>query len=78
MSPEIFRKEKYNSKGDVWALGCVLYELATGLHAFDGNSLNQLGRNIQNRLVLVLVASLYLDACCLLLDLFFNVLTTAQ
>jgi serine/threonine protein kinase len=26
-------------KSDVWALGCVLYELATLRHAFDGSSL---------------------------------------
>jgi hypothetical protein len=26
-------------------IGCVLYELATGRHAFDGTTLNQLGRS---------------------------------
>lgn len=27
---------RYNAKSDVWALGCVLYELATLRHAFEG------------------------------------------
>lgn len=29
----------YGPKSDVWALGCVLYELCTLRHAFDGGSL---------------------------------------
>lgn len=27
MSPEILDNKKYNSKTDIWSLGCVLYEL---------------------------------------------------
>ena len=42
MSPEIFKNKPYNHKSDVWALGCVLYELTTLNHAFDANSLNGL------------------------------------
>eukprot|EP01065_Artemidia_motanka_P005169 TRINITY_DN12483_c0_g1_i1.p1 TRINITY_DN12483_c0_g1~~TRINITY_DN12483_c0_g1_i1.p1 ORF type:complete len:736 (+),score=213.59 TRINITY_DN12483_c0_g1_i1:319-2208(+) len=34
MSPEIFRGEPYADRADVWALGCILYELATGQFAF--------------------------------------------
>ena len=40
MSPEMFKNKPYNHKSDVWALGCVLYELLTLRHAFDANSLN--------------------------------------
>ena len=27
MSPELFKNKPYSYKSDVWALGCVLYEL---------------------------------------------------
>ena len=37
---------RYNHKSDVWALGCVLYELATLKHAFDANSLSGLAGKI--------------------------------
>ena len=39
LSPEICEGEKYNKKSDVWSLGCILYELLTLRHAFDGSSL---------------------------------------
>ena len=29
MSPEIIKGEKYNNKIDIWALGCIIYELCT-------------------------------------------------
>ena len=29
MSPELFKNKPYNHKSDVWALGCILYELMT-------------------------------------------------
>ena len=28
-SPEVIRGEPYNQKTDVWALGCILYEIVT-------------------------------------------------
>lgn len=39
MSPEVCRSEPYNWKSDVWALGCVLYELCMLKHAFESTSL---------------------------------------
>jgi len=39
MSPEVCRSEPYNWKSDVWALGCVLYELCMLKHAFQSSSL---------------------------------------
>ena len=29
----------YSYKSDIWALGCVLYELCTLKHAFESNNL---------------------------------------
>eukprot|EP01035_Chromulina_nebulosa_P019219 gene19219-25070_t len=46
MSPEIFKNKPYSYKSDVWALGCVLYEMTTLTHAFDANSLNGLATKI--------------------------------
>ncbi|KAJ8606278.1 hypothetical protein CTAYLR_010324 [Chrysophaeum taylorii] len=46
MSPEIFKNKPYNQKSDIWALGCVLYEMTTLNHAFDANSLNGLACKI--------------------------------
>ncbi|KAL0277007.1 UNVERIFIED_CONTAM: hypothetical protein PYX00_004441 [Menopon gallinae] len=34
ISPEICENKPYNKKSDIWALGCVLYELATLKYAF--------------------------------------------
>lgn len=37
MSPEQFEDtSNVDARGDVWAIGCILYELATGHIAFDG------------------------------------------
>eukprot|EP00794_Sanderia_malayensis_P005950 gene5950-6640_t len=40
LSPEVAEKrEKYSSKSDVWACGCVLYEMLTLVHVFDAEDL---------------------------------------
>eukprot|EP00927_Polykrikos_kofoidii_P025539 TRINITY_DN22923_c0_g1_i1.p1 TRINITY_DN22923_c0_g1~~TRINITY_DN22923_c0_g1_i1.p1 ORF type:complete len:999 (+),score=238.40 TRINITY_DN22923_c0_g1_i1:157-3153(+) len=39
MSPEVCRSEPYSWKSDIWALGCVLYELCMLKHAFESSSL---------------------------------------
>lgn len=39
MSPEVCESKPYTFKSDVWALGCVLYEICTFNHAFDANNL---------------------------------------
>ena len=36
MSPEVLKHDGYNVKSDIWSLGCVLYELCTLEHAFQG------------------------------------------
>ncbi|XP_063426870.1 serine/threonine-protein kinase Nek9-like [Mytilus trossulus] len=38
MSPEIIQGEKYDHKTDIWALGCVLYELLTFKRVFQATN----------------------------------------
>mmetsp|Transcript_38789 Transcript_38789/g.91213 ORF Transcript_38789/g.91213 Transcript_38789/m.91213 type:complete len:521 (+) Transcript_38789:143-1705(+) len=42
MSPEVCRNEPYGVKSDIWALGCVLYELCMLRFAFESSSLHGL------------------------------------
>eukprot|EP00922_Rhytidocystis_sp_ex-Travisia-forbesii_P036119 GHVS01053600.1.p1 GENE.GHVS01053600.1~~GHVS01053600.1.p1 ORF type:complete len:1739 (-),score=232.38 GHVS01053600.1:433-5649(-) len=46
MSPEMCENKPYTFKGDVWALGCVLYEIACLRNAFVGGSFLGLVWNI--------------------------------
>ena len=39
MAPEACQSEPYTSKSDVWALGCILYELCTLRKAFEADNL---------------------------------------
>ncbi|KAF4144926.1 Protein kinase domain [Phytophthora infestans] len=45
-APEICLGKRYNAKADVWSLGCVLFEMASFMHVFDGRSQRQLFENI--------------------------------
>ena len=39
MSPELYRNQRYNTKIDIWSLGCVLYEIMTYTLPFIGKTL---------------------------------------
>merc|ERR1711988_734199 len=42
LSPEVWENKPYSNKSDIWAMGCVLYELTTLRHAFEAGCLKNL------------------------------------
>ena len=46
MSPEKILGEKITFNSDIWALGCILYLMLTGHHAFPGKKLAEVKKNI--------------------------------
>lgn len=47
MAPEILRYEKYDAKADLWSVGAVLFEMATGRPPFRANNHVELLRKIE-------------------------------
>jgi len=47
MSPEQVQYESYDEKSDIWALGCILYEMGTLQPPFRAERYTQLARKIQ-------------------------------
>ena len=48
ISPEMYKDKNYDKKIDIWALGCILYELATLTVPFNANNLKILKYKIIN------------------------------
>jgi len=46
MAPEIMQLQKYDAKADLWSVGAILFQLATGKTPFTGNNQMQLLQNI--------------------------------
>ena len=46
--PELVKNEPYSNKADVWAIGCLLYQMCTLEHPFyrDGMSTLALAKNV--------------------------------
>lgn len=47
MSPELQRGKPYSNKADIWAMGCILYEMLTLQPAFQGSSEEERERKIE-------------------------------
>ena len=45
-SPEVWKDQPYDSKSDIWSVGCVLYELATLFPPFRANDMSGLYKKI--------------------------------
>ena len=45
-SPEVWEEKPYDSKSDVWSLGCVIYEMTTLRPPFQANSMEDLFKKI--------------------------------
>ena len=39
LNRRVLKHEGYNSKSDVWSVGCLMYEMCTYKHAFEGQGL---------------------------------------
>jgi hypothetical protein len=46
MSPEQARGKSVDKRADIWAFGCVLFEMLTGRRAFEGRSISDVIANI--------------------------------
>jgi NIMA (never in mitosis gene a)-related kinase len=49
MAPEVIRGEKYQEKADIWALGCILYEIVTFKKPFDERDISRVFEQITSK-----------------------------
>lgn len=49
MAPEILRNFSYNSKAEIWSLGCVFFELLFGECPYEDNSISDLINSINTK-----------------------------
>ena len=49
MSPEQVRGQAVDKRTDIWAFGCVVYEMLTAMRAFDGDTVSDTLSNVLTR-----------------------------
>ena len=49
MSPEQARGQEVDARTDIWAFGCVLYEMLTGRQAFAGETATDVIAQVSHR-----------------------------
>ena len=59
MSPELVEEKPYNHKSDIWALGCVLYEMCTQTYPFNAKNFPELGLKILRKKPQAICSSMY-------------------
>ncbi|XP_048885261.1 serine/threonine-protein kinase PLK3-like [Brienomyrus brachyistius] len=47
MAPEVWKREGYGTEAEVWALGCVMYQLLIGEIPFDHDDRSEMLKNIK-------------------------------
>ena len=68
-APEIYNGEKYTNKVDIWALGCIIYELCTLDYCFSCNNLIELMKKISSGCHGIIDTKYYNDYLQNLIDL---------
>ena len=49
MAPELYDKDTYNEKIDIWALGCIVFEMANLTQPFKASNILQLAKTIKEK-----------------------------
>ena len=47
MPPEIINNEEYDTKVDIWSMGCLIFEMMSGKMPFTGTSKEEAFKNIR-------------------------------
>ena len=76
-SPEVWKDRPYDSKCDIWSLGCVIYEMAALHPPFRANNLKELYTKIQ-RGIFQRIPTFYSEDLCEIINLCLKVNPTSR